>query len=641
MTTTDEDPTVLERWTARASVLAVTVAILVSGIRGAVEGWYPLGDNALLTLRGRDVLTSHHPWLGTWTSASLSVGTAINNPGPLQFDLLAPFARLAPAAGVAIGVAVINVLAGVLAAAFARRSGGARLVAFTMVAAGGLAWSMGSELLFDPWQPHSLLLPFLALLVLTVAVAAGDLVALPWAVAVGSLIVQSHLSYAVLVPGILLAGLVWSAVRLGRWTPAAERGGLRRDWGRAVGVSVVVGLVCWAQTLWEQVARDGNLATVATNASGGDDTVGLRSGIRVAGSVIGDPTGWLRPSFADRFVPDLAGAAVVSEGDPLAGVRGLGAAALSIAAVVVLLAAAAWWGRRHGDRVGAAVAVVGGISVLLAVATAAALPVSKAFGIAPHQLRFLWPVAAVAAVLPIAVLAPRHRAVTVTAGVAAVVLAVATVPSMNAEAGPSADSAAQPVVDVVVDQIADWAVANQDRVVYFDGRSVPFAEPYSGPLLLELQRRDIDFEVDDDFSHQVGPRRLGPDRADSQVRIAIGDGATVPDGAERIAEADALTGAELERRSAIIDRLPALLDGATVRLNERGELARARGMLPATEDLGWERDAAVLIDGGVLRTLVSRGWVDPGALPPELVELARLEQRRARYSVAIWVEPLG
>lgn len=535
MSDSGTDP--VERWAARASVLAVAATILVAGIRAAVDGWYPIGDNALLTLRSRDVLTSHHPWLGTWTSASLTVGTPINNPGPLQFDLLAPFAKVDPGAGVAIGVAVLNVVAVVLAATFARRVGGPRLASFTMVAAGGLAWSMGSELLFDPWQPHSLLLPFLALLVLMVSVAAGDLTALPWAVGVGSLIVQTHLSYAVLVPGILFAGLAWAALGLRGSNPAIERQALRRRWGRAIGIAFLVGLLCWAQPLWEQVGRDGNLATVAANAGAGDEAVGLRSGVRIAGSVIGDPAGWLRPSFADRFAPDPAGAALVPSGAPLAGVRALGTASLSLGAAAALLGVSAWLARRRDDRAGVAVAVVAGAALVLALATAASLPVSDVFGIAAHQLRFLWPIAAVGAVLPLAALLPRHRAVTVVAAGVAVVLAVATVPQMNAEAGPSADAAAQPVVDEVVEQVGAWAESNPDRVLFFDGRSVPFAEPYSGPLLLELQRQGVAFEVDEEFSYQVGPRRRGPDEATDQVRVAIGDDAAVPIGAELIAAA--------------------------------------------------------------------------------------------------------
>jgi hypothetical protein len=534
----DGAPHPVERWVAGASTVAVAATILLAGIRGALDGWYPIGDNALLALRSRDVLTSHHPWLGTWTSASLSVGTPINNPGPLQFELLAPFAKIDPAAGMAIGVAVLNALAVVLAAVFAHRIGGPRFTALTMVAAGGLAWSMGSELLFDPWQPHSLLLPFLALLVLTVAVASGDLTGLPWAVGVGSLIVQTHLSYAVLVPGILFAGMVWAAVRSGRETPPIERQALRRQWGRAIGIAFLVGLLSWAQSLWEQVAREGNLLAVATNAGGGDSTVGLRSGTRIAGSVIGDPTGWLRPSFEDRFLPDPAGAAVVSHGAPLADVRALGTALLSLAVIAALLVGSAWLARRRGDRAGVAVAVVAGAAIALALGTTASLPVSEAFGIAPHQLRFLWPIAAVSAILPLAVLLPRHRAATAVTAAVAIALAVATVPAMNAEAGPSADVAARPVVAEVADQVEVWAAANRDRVLYFDGRSVPFAEPFSGPLLLELQRLGIAFEVDDDFSYQVGPRRRGPDQATGQIRIAIGTDVAVPPGAERIAVAD-------------------------------------------------------------------------------------------------------
>jgi len=548
---TADDAAPLERWAARASVLAVAGAVLVAGIRGAIDGWQPIGDNGLLVLRSRDVLTAHHPWLGTWTSASLSVGTPINNPGPLQFDLLAPFARLDPAAGVAVGVAVLNALAVVLAAAFAHRVGGPRTVALAMVAAGGVAWSMGSELLLDPWQPHALLLPFLALLVLAVALAAGDLVALPWAVFVGSVIVQAHLSYAVLVPGVLFAGVAWAALALRR-SPPLERQVRRRRWGRALAVAALVGLVCWAQPLWEQVARDGNLATVATNAGGGDEAIGPSAGLRLAGSVLGEPTGWLRPSFEERFAPDPDGVELVPAGSPLGGVRDLGPAVASLLGLALLLGASAWRARRRGDRTGVAVAVVGGVAAALAVATAASLPVSEVFGIAAHQLRWLWPIAAVTAVLPLAALLPRHRLVTGGAAAVAVALAAATVPSMNAMAGPSADVAARPAVESVLDQLD---AVPEDEVLYFDGRSVPFAEPFSGPILLELQRRGIEFEVDEEFSHQVGPGRRGPRDATSQLRLVVGttDRSAAPPGSRVVAVADGLTPDERAR----LERLPA------------------------------------------------------------------------------------
>jgi len=537
----------LERGAALVAVVAVVLPILVAGLDAAAEGWVPIGDNGLIVLRARDVLTAHHPWLGTWTSASLTVGTPINNPGPSLFDLLAPFAKVDPGAGVAIGVALWNVGAVVLAAVFARRLGGARFVAVTMVAAGALVHAMGSELLFDPWQPHSLLLPFLALLVLAVALAAGDAAALPWAVAVGSHLVQTHLSYAVVVPGILLAALGWAVWALRRQpSDPMDVRRARTRLRRSMLVAVAVGLVLWAQPLWEQVARDGNLVEVASSAGSGDVVVGLRAGVRMAGSVLGDPRGWTRPGFDETLEPDPGGVQLVPAAPRNLGVRSLPTAAASLAGVAALLAAAAWAGRRAGDRVGAAVAVVGGTGVLLGVATSASLPVSETLGISPHQVRYLWPIAIATAVLPWAAILPRRWGTTLGAAAIAVVAGLAALVPANIQAGPSADVAAQPAVRAVLDQLD---AVPRDEVVYFDGRSVPFAEPFSGPILLELQRRGVEFEVDDEFSHQVGPARRGPRDATVQLRLVVGtsDPGAAPRGSRVVAVADGLSPGDRER----------------------------------------------------------------------------------------------
>src|SRR5262249_51651383 len=79
------------RWTW-LWVLTVALAILpivVAVVRAILDHWLPVGDDAYFVLRPRDVWTSHIPLLGTWTSASLSTGRDINNPGPLFFDALA------------------------------------------------------------------------------------------------------------------------------------------------------------------------------------------------------------------------------------------------------------------------------------------------------------------------------------------------------------------------------------------------------------------------------------------------------------------------------------------------------------------------------------------------------------------------
>ena len=48
-----------------------------------------------------DVATAHNPLVGAWSMGSREVGVWINNLGPLQLDLLAPFTKLDPYWGTA------------------------------------------------------------------------------------------------------------------------------------------------------------------------------------------------------------------------------------------------------------------------------------------------------------------------------------------------------------------------------------------------------------------------------------------------------------------------------------------------------------------------------------------------------------
>ena len=183
-----------------ASVAVAAVPVVVATVRALQRGWMAIGDNGLILLRAQDVGTANHPLLGTWTSASQAAGQTISNPGPLWFDVLAPFVRLAgPNVGLAVAVMTANILAIVGAAWAAHRAGGVRAMVLATALSAGLAWSMGSELLFDAWQPHALLLPFWCLLVMLWALAAGDLRMAPFVVGIASLLVQTHLSYVYVV----------------------------------------------------------------------------------------------------------------------------------------------------------------------------------------------------------------------------------------------------------------------------------------------------------------------------------------------------------------------------------------------------------------------------------------------------------
>ena len=115
-------------------------------VRSVVARWMPIGDNALVEIRSRDVFTvDHFPLLGTWSSASRAAGKDLNHPGPLLFDLLAvPVKLFGGSVGVALGVSLINAAAIVGVVLVSRRIGGVTSSLVASVVAGAFAWTPGS-----------------------------------------------------------------------------------------------------------------------------------------------------------------------------------------------------------------------------------------------------------------------------------------------------------------------------------------------------------------------------------------------------------------------------------------------------------------------------------------------------------------
>src|SRR4249919_3341105 len=98
------EPSIRWRWIARCVML---LPIVVAVARAIAHDWFPVGDSALLAVRAYDVGTSHHPLLGSWTSASYAFGIDLNNPGPLYHDLAAPFMwTFGRAFGIGVGTAI-------------------------------------------------------------------------------------------------------------------------------------------------------------------------------------------------------------------------------------------------------------------------------------------------------------------------------------------------------------------------------------------------------------------------------------------------------------------------------------------------------------------------------------------------------
>ena len=244
--------------------MVTSVLVVIVTVRGILRGFEPVTDNGLFELRAWDVLTADHPLLGTWSSASVSSNVDVNHPGPLLFDWFAlPVRVFGGATGLAVGSALLTLVAIWVSVLTARRLGGRSAALAVAVAVAVLCWSMGSELLFDPWPPNLLVLPFFAFLVTIWAVAVGWSWGLVLAVAIGSLCMQSHLSYLFIVPGLLVAGVVALAVTFGHGRWATHR--------RPLLVSAAVGLLAWAQPLWEQLTggSDGNIAMLATSGTSG------------------------------------------------------------------------------------------------------------------------------------------------------------------------------------------------------------------------------------------------------------------------------------------------------------------------------------------------------------------------------------
>ncbi|HAP76776.1 MAG TPA: hypothetical protein DCR14_11910, partial [Acidimicrobiaceae bacterium] len=98
----------------------------------------------------------------------------------------------------------------------AYRRGGRTPALAALGATAVLVYTMGSELLFDPWNPHVLILPCLAMLVVAWGIALGDRWAWPVYVALGSFTLQTHVGYAYLVPGLFVValGVGWLVDRL-------------------------------------------------------------------------------------------------------------------------------------------------------------------------------------------------------------------------------------------------------------------------------------------------------------------------------------------------------------------------------------------------------------------------------------------
>ncbi|MDJ0767318.1 MAG: hypothetical protein QNJ12_00940 [Ilumatobacter sp.] len=486
-----------DRWLPWAPVGVASLPILVAAVRAAATGWVPIGDDAYFTVRSRDVLTDDHPLLGAWSSGSVDLDEPVNNLGPLQFDLLAPFTKVSAMAGTAVGVAAVQIAAIVCIAWLVSRLAGARAVLPAMMAVAVLTFTMGSELLITPRQHQFLVLPFLCLLVACWAAAAGDRWALVPAVVAGSLVAQTHLSYPILVFALGLVAIAGQVVH-------RRAGATRRPWYVATGVGVVL----WLQTAIDQLAGWGNFGAVLFSP-GESDPPGLVTGTRIVAAVLTSPRRAMRPGWRTF--------------DPNGALPG----PLSVVVLLLVLAVSAigvvWAYRAGRRRTWTGLSVLLG-AVLAGVVDAALLP-QTVFGLVAANYRWLWAIAAFA-LLGAATLA--ERAVPAErqrwfVGAAAVVLSVAVVANLPRSVqydGIEVYHTRQRVVTEMVAQLRDVDVPSP---VVVDESQLYFGHPFTYPTLVVLQEQGVDFR----FDNPVQERRFGSGRLSDgteQFRLTLWHG---------------------------------------------------------------------------------------------------------------------
>lgn len=478
-------PTV-ERLLALVAVVLVSVPIAWHGLRAAAGGWVPTGDDAYFTLRSLDVATSHHPLLGAWSSGSADVERQVNNLGPMQLDLLAPFTKLAWAGGTAIGVVVVHLVAVAAIAWLSYRLAGTRQVIASMLAVGLLAWLMGSEMLVTPRQHQYLLITYLCLLVATWCAAAGDRWAPVVWVAAASLVAQTHLSYPILVAALAIPAVAGQVLA---WRAAeADRDRLRRSWL----IALALGIVLWSQTLIDQLFGWGNLGA-ALSSTGEASAPGPGTAARIVAGVLVAPGGYLRHGFA-TFDP------ATSVGSTLQ-VAVLVVAWLAIAAVAVV-------SFRRGHRIAAAGLATAAVAISAAVVDAWRLPTTQ-FDLVAANYRWLWPTAAFL-VLGAASVVVRTRAALAGSVVGlAAVLALVNLPRAYEIDRPQAYRDGQMAVASIVEQLLD-ELPRRDLTgpVVVDQDEMYFGHPFGYPLGIVVAQLGLDYR----FEGAGQARRFGESR---------------------------------------------------------------------------------------------------------------------------------
>ena len=529
--------------------LAIAVALVVMALVPVAtvvltrvgHTYTPAGDVALIDLRVREIWSGHLPLVGPYGNRGWS------HPGPALFYLLAIPSLLSGRAawGTQVGAALLQGVAIVWLARLAWRRGGLPLTAAAMVGISLVGHGTTAFALRDPWNPNVVLLFFALFVFQGWLLATQDTRVLPGAVAVATLLVQSHVGYAPLI--IAVAAFVVACVLLDR-----ARKQPSPPWRAPIRWAVLVGVVMWFLPLVDVVAHwPGNLWAIAKYFVRSDSPVqhvGLTHAAELMAEEFSAWAPWVRgPQTAlFQFGP-------------------VGRSAAWLLVPVGVLAAGAIVARHRRDT--ASLRFVGLAGVLLVVGT---LAITRVDGTV-LEYQFLWrPVVAVAVVLGggWALLAGssfggrwRH-----TVGLVAAALVIVWSSGMLARDvhGLSGDTARERATAALTTSAVEHGVPEGGAILRLDDSS--YVQLQRG-LFNELRRRGEPVYVDEALAYQfpggAAAAPSGVERvwwvADSGTGIAALSGL---DGAKEIASYSPLSASHERRARALEATLLAQLRAA-------------------------------------------------------------------------------
>ncbi len=270
-----------------AAILLALLPLLTAVAVWSFRHWTPTQDMALIDLRVRDVFGPDTPLVGAYSRYGW------NHPGPFEFWTVAlmglPFGR--PAWATLVGHVVLQIVPIVAALRWAaRRSPSAVLVVALLVTLSYSAY--GRWMIIEPWNPHVAYAWWVALLVGTALVSAGEHRLVPQLLLCGLVLVQLHVGYLPLVVPVLALALWWG------WRDAGPSDvdpvGHRRSWWRRLAAATAVCALLSVPIVVDQLTSSpGNLTAMWHFFTGSHlPTVGLRSAVALMGEGFALPPQW-------------------------------------------------------------------------------------------------------------------------------------------------------------------------------------------------------------------------------------------------------------------------------------------------------------------------------------------------------------